>query len=558
MRDREKLVLWYTSDGLDACGLVPGRNLVVNVALRHGLVLPLGCALDDHISLMDRSGVDAEAHRLAAAWREAHGDELTLRGVDLGFAWEVELFAGCFLPAARIRHALRSCLEQLSVRQVVATGFPPDLLPVVSASVADRAEVVAANPRDDTPLRSGSRNSLISRALARMGMPARIRSDVVAASYWPLVPVTHRLTSRGSSLVPAAAGVALPGLEPRRQLRALTRGGWMGYPNAVARARSRQETVALLERANAASVGQDGLDGALHQRAVGILRNHAMNSLAQALHARTAFSRRTPRLVLVPFDSPAFPRLLLAEAHAAGASSLLLQHGFHLEPNDPDKSYARHAALWSERDRAGAIGCESHVTGNPGAAHLGTTRPPNLHRQGRTIVLLEYTPRLSALRDDRFPLRHLQAALDGVAAARPNTAVVIRPHPSDPDPMAYPKLVAEPRGMQLITDRSTPIEELFADADLCVGALSTASLQAAAVGLPVCVLNVSGVPGPWPLAGGEDGLPGASTAEELAERIPPLLRNGAGASREAALEALGARADAVENVVGLVHELATR
>ena len=107
-----------------------------------------------------------------------------------------------------------------------------------------------------------------------------------------------------------------------------------------------------------------------------------------------------------------------------------------------------------------------------------------------------------------------------------------------------------------MTDRSTLIEDLFADADMCVGALSTASLQAAAVGLPVCVLNVSGVPGPWPLAGGEDGLPQATNAEELAELIPELLRRGPGPTREAALEALGARVDAVENVVGLVRELA--
>ena len=117
---------------------------------------------------------------------------------------------------------------------------------------------------------------------------------------------------------------------------------------------------------------------------------------------------------------------------------------------------------------------------------------------------------------------------------------------------------SQPGGIELTTDRSTPIEELFASADLCVGALSTASLQAAAVGLPVCVLNVSGVPGPWPLAGGDDGLPTAATAEELAELIPALLWHGPGSSREAALEALGVRGDAVENVVGLVRDLAAR
>ena len=555
MARRDDLVLWYTSDGLDAAGMEAGRDLVLGVALHHGLVLPEGCALDDHIALADRAGVDADAHRLSATWREARGDELRLSDVDLAFAWEVELFAGCFLTAARIRHALRVFLEQLPTRRVVATGFPPDLLPVVAAGVGGSAEVVEADPRPDTPARTGSRNSPISRALARTGVPARLRSDVVAASYWPLVPVTRRLAARGSSFVPAAAGVALPGLEPRRQLRGLARGGWMGYPAGVARARSRRQTVDLLERATDAT---GGLEGALHRRAVGILRDRAGDSLAQALHARAAFSRRAPRLVLVPFDSPAFPRLLLAEAHAAGASSLLVQHGFHLEPNDPDGSFVRHAAVWSDHDRARVVAGRSHVTGNPGAAHLGATRPPGSRRRGRTIVLLEYAPRLSALRDDRFPLRHLQAALGGVAAARPNTEVVIRPHPSDPDPTAYPKLVPPPAGLDVLTDRSTPIEELCAGADLCVGALSTASLQATAVGLPVCVLNVSGVPGPWPLAGGVDGLPEVTSAHELAELIPELLARGPGASREAALEALGARGDAVENVVALVGELAAR
>jgi hypothetical protein len=554
MPPRDELVLRYTSDGLDAAALVPGRDLVLDVPLRHGLVLPAGCALDDHIPLAERTGVDADAKRLAASWRAGRGTELTVEGVDLAFAWEVELFAGCFLAAARIRHGLRACLEGLPTGRVVATGFPPDLLAVVAAVVADRAEVVAADPRQDTPPRTGSRNSLISRALARSGVPGRIRSDVVAASYWPLVPVTRRLAARGSSLVPAAVGVALPGLDPRRQLRGLARGGWMGYPSAVARARSRRMTRDLLDRTRAEGAG---LDDALHERAGGILREQATGSVAQGLHARAAFSRRAPRLVLVPFDSPAFPRVLLAEAHAAGASSLLVQHGFHLEPNDPDGSFAHHAAIWSEHDRARPLGGEAHVTGNPGAAHFGAGPPAGSARR-RTIVLLEYTPRLSALRDDRFPLRHLQAALEGVAEARPDTEVVIRPHPSDPDPMLYPTLVPPPARLAATIDRTTPIEELFASADLCVGALSTASLQAAAVGLPVCVLNVSGAPGPWPLAGGDDGLPGATSAAELAERIPALLERGAGPYREAALEALGARANAAENVARLVRDLASR
>jgi hypothetical protein len=102
-------------------------------------------------------------------------------------------------------------------------------------------------------------------------------------------------------------------------------------------------------------------------------------------------------------------------------------------------------------------------------------------------------------------------------------------------------------------DVHSPIEVLLAHADLCVGALSTATLQACVLDVPTVFLDVSGAGRPWPFEG--SNLPRAVDVETLAVEIVSVLGASEVEGREDALEALGVRADAAERVIELMEEL---
>jgi hypothetical protein len=98
-------------------------------------------------------------------------------------------------------------------------------------------------------------------------------------------------------------------------------------------------------------------------------------------------------------------------------------------------------------------------------------------------------------------------------------------------------------------DQTTPIEPLLGTAGLCVGALSTATLQSAALGVPTVFLDVSGIERPWPFDGAADALPRVTGHDGSLDAVPDP-------PRAAAREALGARADATERVAELISSFA--
>jgi hypothetical protein len=107
--------------------------------------------------------------------------------------------------------------------------------------------------------------------------------------------------------------------------------------------------------------------------------------------------------------------------------------------------------------------------------------------------------------------------------------------------------------VRLALDASTPIEDLLASADVCVGALSTATLQAAALGVHTVFLDVSGATRPWPFDGAPGALPAAYGAQELAQ----LIEQGPAAA-DAAATALGLSGRATERIVDMIEALAGR
>jgi hypothetical protein len=523
------------SAGLDAAALRPGADLVLDPSPDHGLALPEGVAVDDLLDDAARAEVDREAFAALAAWRAARGASLTIDGVDLGFVWEIELLANCFLPATRLRHALAAA----GISAVEGAGLGEELLAVAAETGIEArtaAGAGAAPPLPKAPLPP------LARLVTESGVPPRVRGEVLALHYWHLEPVWRQLAARRRPR-PVPAGVVLPGLSRAGALRVAARGGWGGHPNAAARRRSAERVAATLD---GAGPPRDALDAL----ALRVLRDRADGTLARAAHWRRVLSARSLRLVVLPFDSPEDQRILLGVARDVGLSSLLVQHGFDAQLNDPDKSIADHVALWSERDVAPVAARSSgalHVTGNPGAAHLaeGPARAAAADG-GPAVVLVDYHSRISARIDARVSQRHVATALDVLERERPGSDVVVRPHPADPAPASYAALGAG-RELRVTVDPATPIEPLLAGAGLCVGAMSTATLQAAALGVPTTFLDVTSAPRPWPFDGARDGLPRIDGASGALASVA-----AAGPARAA----LGAHADAIDRVCELIGSLA--
>jgi hypothetical protein len=327
----------------------------------------------------------------------------------------------------------------------------------------------------------------------------------------------------------------------------------MPGPRARSRARA---TLAGVLRAVSALDGLDAVDVALDRHALETLERLALDTMAYVRHARGALGQGRVRLGVLPFDSPAQARMLLPVLRESGARSLLIQHGFAGRLGDPDMSLTDHVAIWSERDRslAGSRASDAiTVTGNPGVCHLAGLAQSRKASAELSVVLVDYPSRLSARVDSRISMRHVATALRALASARPGSPVVVRPHPSDRASDAYARLAADSPELQVKVDVTSPIETLLAGADMCVGAVSTATLQACAIGVPTVFLDVSGITRPWPFHASE--LPLAVDTDSLVEAIALAQRSEEIAGRDQAVDALGVRPDALERVIELMGEL---
>jgi hypothetical protein len=558
------LTLHRGSVGLGLETLRTGRDLVLEPAAAHGLAIPDGAVLDDYLEPAGREAVTLAAAAALAGWRERLQGLVTVAGVDLAHVAEVELLARCFLPAARLRQALPSVLRSHGVTAVTIAGESGGLLDVAIAVAVEQGAAVAPNLEGASgePPRYGWRGpgraaTAVRAAVQRSGVPPRVCGRVVCVPYWHLVPL-HRRMTRTSGLRPVAAGVALPALGRRDALGVAVRGGWLGVPSARARERSRAAVDAALVRAAVSHPGEP-IEAAVHALALDVLRTIAADAPGEVAHASAALAGSPAALLLLPWDSPAPARVLLAAAAPAGVGSLLIQHGFSPGPGDPDKLLADRIGAWSERDAAeiARLGRERDaitVTGNPGASHLAAPAA-RVPARGRTILLVEMPARQTAGVDARISARHVAAGLAGLAVSRAGSEVVVRPHPGEPLPEAYGSLAAG-LDLRVSVDTHTPIEPLVRSADLVVGAISTATLQAAALGVPVVFLDLVGIARPWPFDGTPDGLPRARGAEELAALVPGVLGASDVPGAPAAREALGARPDAIERCLALAQALA--
>lgn len=559
------------SPSLHPTRLKPGADLVLHLDEAQSWDLPLGVAADDYLDAQTRREVDETAVDALTSWRNACDEALTVDGVCLPFVNECSLMrllvgtlrAVAGLGAALERHRpaelrLAPC-DDLTLGVVQAVAARAGL--AVSRQPGDPPVASQAVQRAPKPLSQRVRQRTV-RALLRLGAPTMLRRrSVLVLSYWPLLPLLDRL------LDDPQIRVAIP-LEkrpagPGRSLRAIADGGWLGRPGPVSVARARRRLLPAMKGAQElapaklVAFGCD-LGPALHAAMLGVAVEAAAVQLATAAVIRRAYRLRPPALILTTYDTEPFPRLAVSLAREAGISSFVLAHGAFLMPQTlKDMELADEAAIYSEavgfpgmrRDRP------VHVVGYPlPHVHAPERRAPAV-RAPHIVVLGQNGHPYTSRFDERIALRHYVSALEALREVIPEAQVVLRPHPSqnlNPVHATIDRFTA----IEARIDATTPIDELLRSTDLCIGSLSTATLQAALAGAAVAVLNVSGFDWRWPL-GGQTPVPVACDAEQLAEVLRTWRRDGSLPGNAALLEALGTdRPGTVERLKGLVASAA--
>ena len=528
-----RLNLYPSLDGRSAAGLRSGRDLVLGIDDADGLELPTGVLAIDHVPLAERCRIDELTLTALAEWQGTYHDALTVRNGSVGdlslpWLWETDLILEAFLPTIRQAVAVRAALRELRPQTLRVSGGD-GVMRALLAEVARAAGVAlelaghAAPSAGAAPTPRpvlGRLGTLRRRALdaARLtGIPSHLRSGAILVfGYWPLTPLFDRLLQTPGQR-PAFA-FSKPPLRPARSLRSAVQGGWLGTPGPAARGRAERRAQAML-----AAVGSpprldvDGLElgAVLHERALAVARRRAARDLANAEMLLRAFAGGDLRRVVIPTDMEPDMRLVAHIARGCGVPVLLLAHGaFPVRHTLVDMQVADDIALWSEtfgptiHDGKRAL----HVVGYPHEP-AAPRRPRGARRAApRVLVIGRARETTTAMIDERYLLRHYQAAIEGVRAGCAQAEIVLRPHPAESHDAA-PRAAREHRGVRV--DVSQPIMRALGDADLCIGTASTATFQAALAGVAVIVLNVTGYTWEPPLDGSGE-VPVVSSATHLA------------------------------------------
>jgi hypothetical protein len=502
-----------------------GRHLLAGCPAARTASIPDGVLLDDWLDFPAREQVEDRARAATRAWVQERREALTLDGTELGWVWEVELYRDAFLPVERLLASVRAAVTGLEAERLEPHGLDPRTVAALVDSLAPLGcEVASAGAADLEVPDPLSSLSAVQRALiaSGIGAPQRVRGNVLMVDAPTSLPVARALER------PVLDPASLPALGRAGLARALWRGGWVGVPGRVRRRRSAAKVTAALREAADVTVAEEPVAQLGHDRAVELLQRRAPDTLAlQDRYARALAPGRI-EVVAVPFDSLASVRVLIGASRAAGVPSLLIQHGYAPEPHDPDKGQADHTAAWAERDAREVRerhGREATVTGNPAAP--ANVSPPRPAAGGPTLALVQSPTVFSARWDARVSERFVRRAVEH---APPGSGLVLRPHPLEPNPEAFLRLVPDTIGARV--DVTTPLGDLLAECDSCLGGVSTATLQAGVAGLHTTFLDVTG-----------------------GELPAPFQQEGERAQDDLA-EALGVSGNATRRVLDLIDQLA--
>lgn len=566
---RKPLRLYASSTGLEPRRLVPGQDLVASVDPVHGLDLPAGVLLDDHLDLNDRLEIDSTALSALVRWRESNDEPLTVDGLCLPWLWELELYADVFLPVVRLAAGLGRALAAYGQPPVELCGANDELRTVATAlgNVIPGAPLPAPAPEASRATRS--REAALVRRLRRSllgaaelaGFPSSLRPGaVVLLGYWHVVPLVDRLLTTRAARPAVALDAPIPGAW--RSLAAARRGGWIGFPGPRQLRRGRRLAEQVLPHSSAPTIAQfrSGVAAAIQQRIMRLGAARAARDLARWDLFRTAFGRPGLKSVVVPFDVTADARLVVGAAQAAGVRSIVVSHGAYVQAMAVnDFQVADIIALWSAASlpAVAARTEDVRITGYPGPRAAAV--PPLEDRDEVIAVLAQGPLRMTSLIDGRMLLLHYETAIRAAFEASPKARVILRPHPSH-DPAIAESLRSRFPDADLSVDAESEILDLMARTKVCIGTYSTATFQAALAGAAVVALNLTGREWGWPL-GGDTPVPVARTGAELTRWLESLRgHRGAPPGRDELLDALGATtpsASVIDALVSLVTDAET-
>ncbi|MDP2712946.1 MAG: hypothetical protein Q8O56_17180, partial [Solirubrobacteraceae bacterium] len=300
------------------------------------------------------------------------------------------------------------------------------------------------------------------------------------------------------------------------------------------------------------------LGAAARAELLAIATRRAAPDLATAAMLRKVFRRRPPASLIAPWDGEPHGRLTVSLAREAGVRTLVLAHGAFLLPQTlADMEVCDEPLLWSEAvappiaDRDRPI----HVVGYP-MPHMRPppTRPAPRGPRRRVLVLGQPTLSGTLLDDPRITMRQYDVAVRAVLDRCPSATLVLRPHPAE-GPDAAAAIVARFRALDFEIDRATPIADALAACDLCIGTITTATLQAALVGTPVVALNLTRFEWRWPL-GGDTTVPVARDQRQLADWLARWEAGGPLPGRDDLLGALGASVEGADPTASILAVVA--
>lgn len=532
---------------------VPGEDLILHSQFADTTRFPAGTLLDDWLEPADRAELDRLSNSALVRWREETDAALETDGIPLGRLFEGELHADVFLRERFALAGLERAFASSPPEAVELRLADRDLHTAAAALLAShdiRAELAEEASAPTYPLAFassiGRRRPLAAAARELLGAPAVVRGDVLMLPAPALMPLWDGLLRSGARPV-----VDLFNRPPGGSLRT---GGWIAHPGRRLRRMAGRMVARALDGLEQPDTPEgDPLAWLERRRALRLLGTRAPEVVASELAFRRTLSRGGLRAIVLPSDATAHGRAIIAAGRREGVPVTHVQHGFFSDlwklDGRPapyvDGLAADRAAVWSaahaERIQPHAAG-RVVVTGNP-AAHL--TSPVGERSGGFALVLIQPpgmgTPAISP----RAPAEFTAAALAGIAEALPGVTAVLRPHPldrGDPSEIAAASAVRDWR-----IAGQEPFYDLLAGAAACVGPASTATLQALAAGVPTVHLDVTDaqMASPFDLSG---VIPAARSADALASALSSPRTD----PPEPALEALGARPDALERVLDLV------
>jgi hypothetical protein len=584
-----------TSRGLDPARLTPGHDLVLAIAPAHGLALADGVVAEDLLDSAAHHEIHASGLPAIARCRETLDRALTVDGLCLTWLWELPLERAL---VALVCHAetLRRAVERFDVSELVLVG-PDDRTRNAAAAVATAAGIrlreepagageaaggagaggadvagasgasaagvagaggaggAAASARAAAAGKAAAGTAAALGAARRravtsareLGIPTRLRrGSVVFVSYWPLMALLDRMLDDPARR-PAVLTQRLPA-DPKRSLKAAARGGWIGSAGPSGRRAARRaaaHVIAAAERGPAPRVEAFGLDlgSAARDEVVAIARDRAEGDLAMAGTLERAFRGARPAAIVSAWDVEPLARLTTRAAQAAGIRTIALAHGAFLLPQTlVDLDLCDEVLLWSHAVAPPITNLDRpiHVVGYPEPRPAAPpTRPAPRGERPRVLVLAQPTLPGMGLTNPRIAMRQYTTAVDALLDRRPGAQIVLRPHPSAGLEAEHALEQRHP-GTTFEIDRASTILDALAGCDLCIGTITTATLQAALVGTPVVALNLMGFEWSWPL-GGDTTVPIARDGHELGACLDVWLQGSPLPGRDELLAALGAR-----------------